>query len=68
MQVKVDYSPKAKELGNDNSIPGCYAIYHRKNIFCKWKQLKQTYADLYLAKLDAIKYKENHLPIYIKKH
>lgn len=47
MQVKIDYSPTAKALGGDCTIPGCYAIYYRKNIFYKWKMLEQTYADLY---------------------
>ena len=66
MQVKIDYSPTAKALGGDCTIPGCYAIYYRKNIFYKWKMLEQTYADLYIAKLYAEKFKKDfNLPIYI---
>lgn len=53
-KVKVDYSTKSKELGNDITIPGCYAIYTRKSIFHKWTQ-QTTYADLYIAISDAIK-------------
>ena len=53
-KVKVDYSIKSKELGNDTTIPGCYAIYTRKSIFHKWKQ-QHTYADLNIAEYDAKK-------------
>jgi hypothetical protein len=62
-KVKVDYSIKSKELGNDITIPGCYAVYTRKSIFHKWTQ-QTTYADLYMAKHDAKVIRETTLPMY----
>lgn len=64
-RVKVDYSIRSKELGNDITIPGCYAIYTRKSIFHKWIQ-QTTYADLYVAVLDAKRIARYTLPKYFK--
>lgn len=62
-RVKVDYSIRSKELGNDITISGCYAIYTRKSIFHKWKQ-QQTFADLKMAEYDAIQISKAILPKY----
>lgn len=62
-RVKVDYSIKSKELGNDITIPGCYAVYTRKSIFHKWTQ-RTTYADLYMVILDATRVAKHTLPKY----
>lgn len=65
-KVKVDYSIASKELGNDITIPGCYALYTRKSIFHKWTQ-QAAYADLYMAILAATRITKNTLPKYFKK-
>jgi hypothetical protein len=64
-KVKVDYSTKSKELENDITIPGCYAVYTRKSIFHKWTQ-QTTYADLYMAIRDAMQVAKYTLPKYFK--
>lgn len=45
--VKVDLSPKARELfdkGESYNIPGQWAIYYKRHFWSKWKQCHQTYA------------------------
>lgn len=61
--VKLDFSIASKKRDNDVTIPGCYAIYMRKSIFHKWKEVSK-YACLNMAIWDLTSRKDKP-PFYI---